>query len=221
MFSDIEKAYRSGLLETRFRKHYFLRAVVAVALGISAVIFLHWNNWLVAGVVGLVLIGCLVRFVAKDMRQTIGKMPGQTLREKLIFYFEHDDRTRLETLASALKAKHIQTKDELSLVIKHFQNQQPVESKPNTLEWVISILIALISVVVLAYDESAKTIDVEKLLTVTIVTLSYAIIILAPIIVAALVHNWLQTHRAKVDLILIEDLSYIYVNFETFEDQLA
>lgn len=220
MFDDIEKSYYKDLSEKRFWRFYIWRAIILVAIALVLVYYFHWNNWLVSAVLGILLLGLVLYFFWREIHRAVDKTGKHTLREKLILYHDNDDYTRLNNLLLILHRYNIRTKDDLKLILNHFENRQPTPTKPNILEWVVSVMITLVSVVVIAYNESTRSIDMGKLTTILITTASFALVVLMPFLIIAVARAAAQTRRAKTDYILIEDLSYIIINFEKYSSQL-
>lgn len=220
MFDAIEKSYYKDLSEKRFWRFYIWRAVVLVVVALVLVYYFHWNNWMVSAGLGVILIGLVFYFFWREIHRAVDKTGKHTLREKLILYHDNEEYARLNNLLLILHKNRIRTKDDLKLILTHFENRQPTPTKPNILEWVVSVMVALVSVVVIAYNESTRSIDIGKLTTILITTASFALVVLMPVIIIAIARATAQTRRAKTDYILIEDLSYIIINFEKYSSQL-
>ncbi len=220
MFNDIEKSYRKDLSEKRFWRFYTWRAAVLVVIALVLVYYFHWNNWAVSAGLGVLLVGLILYFFWREIHRAVDKLGKHTLREKLMLYHDNEGYMRLNNLLLILHKYNIRTKDDLKLVLNHFESRQPTPTKPNVLEWVVSVMIALVSVVVIAYNESTRSIDIGKLTTILITTVSFALVVLMPVLVIAIARAAIQTRRAKTDFILIEDLAYIIINFEKYSSQL-
>ncbi len=220
MFDDIEKSYRKNLSEKRFWQFYGWRAAVLVIAALVLVYWLGWNSWAVAAGLGIILLGLIFYFFWREIHRFVDKKEKHTLREKLILYHDNESYLRLNSLLLTLHKYNIYTKDDLKLVLNYFEGRQPSPTKPNVLEWIVSVMIALVSVVVIAYNESTRSIDIGKLTTILVTTASFAAVVLMPALIIAVTRAAMQTRRAKSEYILIEDLSYIIINFEKYASQL-
>lgn len=220
MFDDIEKSYRKDLSEKRFWAFYRWRASLLAIISLILVYKFHWNSWAVAGVFGVILLGLIVYFFWREIRRSVDKTKKHTLREQLILYRDNEEYARLNQLLLILRKYNIKTKDDLRIVLNYFEGRQPTPTKPNVLEWIVSVMIALVSVVVIAYNESTRSIDYDKLFVILVTTASFASIVLMPVVIITIVRAIAQTRRARTEFILIEDLSYLIINYEKYSVQL-
>ena len=221
MFSEIEKDYRKGLQEARFWRFYGWRSLVAIVLAMGVIFVLGVNSWLAAGCLSVILVGLVAWFFWKDTKIVLGKrVQRKSVIERLVEYFREDDKLRVKNLLVDLKRHGVQTREEIKIALDYYERKQPVQAKTGILEWVLSIAVALVSIVVVAYDEASATVDMEKLFNILKPTLGLIVAIIVPIVVAKMVVNFLAVPRAKLDSILVEDLAIIYMQYDKFEDKL-
>lgn len=221
MFSEIEKDYRKGLQEARFWRFYGWRSLVAIVLAMVVIFVLGVNSWLVAGCLSVILVGLVAWFFWKDTKIVLGKrVQRKSVIERLVEYFREDDKLRVKNLLVDLKRHGVQTREEIKIALDYYERKQPVQTKTGILEWVLSVAVALVSIVVVAYDEASATVDMEKLFNILKPTLGLIVAIIIPIVVARMVVNFLAVPRAKLDSILVEDLAIIYMQYDKFEDKL-
>ncbi len=221
MFSEIEKDYRKGLQEARFWRFYGWRSLVAIVLAMVVIFVLGVNSWLAAGCLSVILVGLVAWFFWKDTKIVLGKrVQRKSVIERLVEYFREDDKLRVKNLLVDLKRHGVQTREEIKIALDYYERKQPVQAKTGILEWVLSIAVALVSIVVVAYDEASATVDMEKLFNILKPTLGLIVAIIVPIVVAKMVVNFLAVPRAKLDSILVEDLAIIYMQYDKFEDKL-
>lgn len=221
MFSEIEKDYRKGLQEARFWRFYGWRSLVAIVLAMVVIFVLGVSSWLAAGCLSVILVGLVAWFFWKDTKIVLGKrVQRKSVIERLVEYFREDDKLRVKNLLVDLKRHGVQTREEIKIALDYYERKQPVQAKTGILEWVLSIAVALVSIVVVAYDEASATVDMEKLFNILKPTLGLIVAIIVPIVVAKMVVNFLAVPRAKLDSILVEDLAIIYMQYDKFEDKL-
>lgn len=221
MFSEIEKDYRKGLQEARFWRFYGWRSLVAIVLAMVVIFVLGVNSWLAAGCLSVILVGLVAWFFWKDTKIVLGKrVQRKSVIERLVEYFREDDKLRVKNLLVDLKRHGVQTREEIKIALDYYERKQPVQTKTGILEWVLSVAVALVSIVVVAYDEASATVDMEKLFNILKPTLGLIVAIIVPIVVAKMVVNFLAVPRAKLDSILVEDLAIIYMQYDKFEDKL-
>lgn len=135
--------------------------------------------------------------------------------------FVADDRRHLENLLDDLARHKIQTKDDINLTLNFFQSRLPGNAKPNLIGWVLTAVIALPSIVIVAYDDLIGTINLHKLIPIFASTRVVALIILTPFIIVKIISAAMSISRNKVDTSLVEDLAYIYVHFDEYQAKLS
>lgn len=213
MFTDIERKYQKELLEKRFWEFYAWRAVPVVVGTIMLVLVLGVNVLVVAILGAVILLGCAVWFFVSDMRMMIsGKMP-RGWKAKKEAYEKVNEEMRIEGLISDLCAHNLETKDDILLALEYFERRRPMTTKTGLLEWVLSIAIALASIIALAYDETNSVIDEMKLVRIVWPTLRIISVFALPTLLIGGVAKKIFFSRARIDSILVEDLAYIYVNY--------
>lgn len=194
---------------------------MAIVLAMVVIFVLGVNSWLAAGCLSVILVGLVAWFFWKDTKIVLGKrVQRKSVIERLVEYFREDDKLRVKNLLVDLKRHGVQTREEIKIALDYYERKQPVQAKTGILEWVLSIAVALVSIVVVAYDEASATVDMEKLFNILKPTLGLIVAIIVPIVVAKMVVNFLAVPRAKLDSILVEDLAIIYMQYDKFEDKL-
>lgn len=224
MFSEIEKEYRKSVQERRYLAYYVRRAVpiTAVAIVLSLIFRKLYLVIYITTVVVLVILA--VMFFVRDVRE-INEMTRMIRRKKgikakLENYFELDNTMRVNKLVEALKQYEINTKEDLSVVLKYFESRLPITARPNLMNWILTTIVTVASVAIVAYDEVTSTIDVRKFLSVFISALVVAVICITPVLVFKIARYAMTRFRNRVDTILVEDLAYIYINFEKYQKRL-
>jgi len=224
MFDEIEKEYKKGLQEKRFLAFYWPRAVISIAIVVVLrLVLARWRWWIYGGAV-LWLMILVEYFFVRDFRRASRKlkMPKEAkgVMGKVKFYIEADDYARREKLVEDLAEHGVQTKEELKLTLDYFETRLPSNSKPNLLGWILTTAITLSSITIVAYDDEMGTIDMKKFLSVFFSTLVAALLVMIPFVIAKIVTVSISKSRSKVEMVLVEDLAYIYVNFEEFRGRL-
>lgn len=225
VFSEIEKEYKKGLQERRFFVYYWPRAIIVVVLALAADLGFGFNRWLVYGIMVALLILFVMMFFLRDYRRGLKKVAPEKLRKtsrrhQLKVILKTEDEIRINNLVADLSRHNLRTKSDLELAINYFERNRPVASKPNLLEWTLSIAVALSSIVLLAYDAEAGVINMQKLIPILGSTLTIALFALTPAIISKFIAARISSARTKVDSFLTEDLAFIYVNYEQYKDQL-
>lgn len=220
MFSEIEKEYKKGLPELRFRAYYARLSIPLMIAAYLASRAFNINSWLTAAIMGVILLVVVVMYLAKDIRSLSKYEKGMKLRKWLANYNQADEKRRLDSLTVSLRKNNLDTKDDIKLALDHFEQRVPAPSHPSLLETILSVSVALMSIVVVAYDEESNIVDFAKFWNLLWSTLGVAFIILVPVVAVSAVVRKLIFSHTKIEVILVEDLAYIYVNYDEFEAKL-
>lgn len=225
LFSAIEKEYKKGLQERRFFRFYWPRAIIIVALALALDLGMNFNRWIIYGVMVLVLILLVLLFFFREWRRGISRVEPEKLRQTarrhhIKVFHKADDEIRINNLVDDLRRHNIRTKSDLELAINYFERSRPVASKPNLLEWTLSIAVTLSSIVLLAYDTETGVINAQKFISAFGSTMTIALVVLTPAIIAKFISARISAARTKVDSFLTEDLAFIYVNYDQYKKQL-
>lgn len=225
LFSEIEKEYKKGLQERRFFAYYWPRTILVVAFALVGDLGFNFNRWLIYGIMILLLLLFVVMFFLRDYRRGVARVEPEKLRQtarkhRVKIILKTEDDIRISNLVEDLRRHNIRTKSDLELAINYFERNRPVASKPNLLEWTLSIAVALSSIVLLAYDTETGVINAQKFVSAFGSTMTIALVILTPFLIAKFIATRISAARTKVDSFLTEDLAFIYVNFEQYKKQL-
>lgn len=220
MFGEIEREYKKGLPELRFRVYYARLAIPFMIVAYLTSKLLNVNSWLTAAIMGALLLMFVVMYLVKDIRSLSKYEKGMKLSQWFANYNKADEQRRLDSLIVSLRKNNLNTKDDVKLALDHFEQRIPAPSHPGILEIILSISVALMSMTTLAYDEESHAIDFAKFWNILWPTLSVIFIVMIPVVViAVLVKKFIFSHT-KIEAILVEDLAYIYVNYDQFRQAL-
>lgn len=180
----------------------------------------NFEYWMAFIVAVAILLGVAVFFFVRELEIARRKYPEVRAQQNLVAmvreYYDIDDRLRVDNLVADLARHNIRNENDLKLTLDYYQSRLPGDSRPNLLEWVLTMIVTVSSVTIVTYDEELGMVDLPKLFEILWATM----IIVAPFLIAKLIAAGISQSRNKIDTILVEDLSYIYVNFANFKKKL-
>lgn len=220
MFSEIEKEYRKDLLDQRFAVYYWPKAALIAVLALIFAMIPNFEYWMAFIAAVAILLGIAVLFFVRELEIARRKYPEVRAQQNLVAmvreYYNIDDRLRMDNLVADLARHNIRNENDLKLTLDYYQSRLPGDSRPNLLEWFLTMIVTVSSVTIVTYDEELGMVDLPKLFEILWATM----IIVAPFLIAKLIAAGISQSRNKIDTILVEDLSYIYVNFANFKKKL-
>lgn len=220
MFSEIEREYKKGLQQKRFMTYYWPRAIIYSTILILVGLFVGINHWIIYSCVVVILLGLIATFLLHDLHRANKTIPAvresKGFSAKFRAYIIADDKKRLDNLVKDLAKNRVYTKDDLNVMLEHYRSILPISTKPNFLEWFLTTIITLASVVLVTYNDESGSINMHQFELALVV----AAFVATPLIIAKIVVVIIEKTRTRLDTNLIEDLAYIYVNFDEFQEKL-
>ena len=141
--------------------------------------------------------------------------------DKLKIYSNEVKKQNFNKIIQLLKQYNFKTKNDLKLAIDYFNSEKPIKIESDYLGWIVSISLTLSSFIEIAYNNETQTIDTTKISVILGSTLGIMIGFLISIITLKLIINNLFISKKTIRSNLSDDLSYIYLNFNKYKNQLS
>lgn len=220
MFKSIEKKYKNNLRESKFNKYYW---TIALTLMIISLIFKIPNNikayFIYISLFILVIIYFGIDFVKITKNYIINKKI--TFLDKFKIYIKEVENQNINNLISLLKQYNFKTKNDLKMAIDYYNSEKPIRVESNYLGWIVSIALTLSSFIEIAYNPETQAIDITKISVILGSTTGIIIVFLIPIIFFKFFINGVVIPKKRLQSNLSEDLTYIYLNFDKYKNQLS
>ena len=220
MFKNIEKKYKNNLRESKFNKYYW---TIALTLMFISLIFKMPNNikayFIYISLFILVIIYFGVDFVKITKNYTINKKT--TFLTKFKIYIKEVENQNINNLISLLKQYNFKTKNDLKMAIDYYNSEKPIKVESNYLGWIVSIALTLSSFIEIAYNTETQAIDTTKISVILGSTAGIIIVFLISIIFLNFFINSVVISKKRLQSNLSEDLTYIYLNFDKYKNQLS
>lgn len=220
MFKNIEKNYKKNLRENKFNKYYWF---IAISLMIISSVFKMPNN-VKPYFIYISLFILVIGYFIVDFFKVIKK---DKLKDKtpilILFnaYIKEIESQNVNNLILLLKQYNFRTKNDLKLAIDYYNSEKPLKVESDYLGWIVSIALTLSSFIEIAYNNETQTIDMTKISIILGSTAGIIIVFIIPIIIIKLVINRIIIPKKRLQSNLSEDLSYIYLNFDKYKNQLS
>lgn len=214
MFEDLMREYRKDSREKKFNVFYWRFSVLILPFS------LYFNFSLLF--VFILLIMASVSYFLIDYFKI---MKGINVKEKGIksrikAYNNKIEKLKFDSIIKLLKQYNLKTKSDLKFAIDYFISEKPIKTVPNLLELIITIFFSLAAFIGVAYNTETKSLNIEMINKIIDSTLAVLLCTLVPILIVKFIIDIFKNPKDKRYTNLINDLSYIYVNFDKFEKQL-
>lgn len=220
MFKDIEKNYKKNLRETKFNKFYWITSFLLI-LGSSLLqISDNIKPYFIYTLLFVFVIGYFIINYIKTMKNVNIKKKINII-EKLKIYSSEVEKQNFNNIILLLKQYNFKTKNDLKLAIDYYNSEKPIKVESDYLGWIVSISLTLSSFIEIAYNTETQTIDTTKISVILGSALGIIIGFLIPIIIFKIIINKSFTSKKTIRSNLSDDLSYIYLNFDKYKNQLS
>lgn len=220
MFKNIEKSYKKNLRENKFNKYYWC---VAISLIVISSLFKIPNNikpYFIYIPLFILVIGYFIVDFFKVIKKC--KLKDKTpFSNKLNAYIKEAEKENINNLVLLLKQYNFRTKIDLKLAIDYYNSEKPLKVESDYLGWIVSIALTLSSFIEIAYNTETQTVNMTKISVILGSTAGIIIGFIIPIIIIKLVINGIIIPKKRLQSNLSEDLSYIYLNFDKYKNQLS
>lgn len=220
MFKDIEKNYKKNLRETKFNKFYWITSFLLI-LGSSLLqISDNIKPYFIYTLLFIFVIGYFIINYIKTMKN-INIKKKINIIEKLKIYSSEVEKQNFNNIILLLKQYNFKTKNDLKLAIDYYNSEKPIKVESDYLGWIVSISLTLSSFIEIAYNTETQAIDTTKISVILGSALGIIIGFLIPIIIFKIIINKSFTSKKTIRSNLSDDLSYIYLNFDKYKNQLS
>ncbi len=220
MFKDIEKNYKKNLRETKFNKFYWITSFLLI-LGSSLLqISDNIKPYFIYTLLFIFVIGYFIINYIKTMKNVNIKKKINII-EKLKIYSNEVEKQNFNNIILLLKQYNFKTKNDLKLAIDYYNSEKPIKVESDYLGWIVSISLTLSSFIEIAYNTETQAIDTTKISVILGSALGIIIGFLIPIIIFKIIINKSFTSKKTIRSNLSDDLSYIYLNFDKYKNQLS
>lgn len=220
MFKNIEKIYKKNLRETKFNKFYWITSFLLI-LGSSLLqIPDNVKPYFIYILLFIFVIGYFIINYINTMKNVNIKKKINII-DKLKIYSNEVEKQNFNNIILLLKQYNFKTKNDLKLAIDYYNSEKPIKVESDYLGWIVSIALTLSSFIEIAYNNETQTIDTTKISVILSSTLGILLGFLVPIIIFKIIINKLFISKKTIRSNLSDDLSYIYLNFNKYKNQLS
>ena len=220
MFKDIEKNYKKNLRETKFNKFYWTTSFLLILSSSLLQISNKVKPYFIYALLFIFVIGYFIINYIKTMKNINIKKKINIIK-KLKMYAIEIEKQKFDNIILLLTKYNFKTKNDLKLAIDYYNSEKPIKIESDYLGWIVSIALTLSSFIEIAYNTETQSIDTTKISIILGSTLGILVEFLVPIIVFKIIINKIFISKKTIRSNLSDDLSYIYLNFNKYKNQLS
>ena len=220
MFKNIEKKYKKNLRETKFNKFYWITSFLLILSSSLLKIPNNIKPYFIYPLLFIFVIGYFTLNYIRTMKK-INIKEKINIIEKLKIFTNEIEKQRFDNIISLLRQYNFRTKNDIKLAIDYYNSGKPIKVESDYLGWIVSFAITLSSFIEIAYNEETKSIDATKISVILSSALGIIIRFLIPIIIFKIMINIIFISKKTLRSNLSDDLSYIFLNFNKYKNQLS
>jgi len=220
MFKDIEKNYKKNLRETKFNKFYWITSFLLIIGSSLLQISDNVKPYFIYTLLFIFVIGYFIINYIKTMKNINIKKKINIIKNLKMYAIEIE-KQKFNNIILLLTKYNFKTKNDLKLAIDYYNSEKPIKIESDYLGWIVSIALTLSSFIEIAYNTETQSIDTTKISIILGSTLGILVEFLVPIIVFKIIINKIFISKKTIRSNLSDDLSYIYLNFNKYKNQLS
>lgn len=220
MFENIEKSYKRNLIDYKFNIFYYKASCGLIFISYLFKISDDIKPYFIF--FSLIIAGMAYLFA--HILTNINKLNINnkiSLLDKIKIYFKEEKKGKYVTVIKLLKKYNIKTKSDLKLTIDYFNSKKSIKVESDYLGWIVSFILTVSSLMEIAYDSEKNAINLEKISIIFGYSFKIILSFLIPIILFKRILNQIFISKDFVRTKLIDDLYYIYLNFDKYKNQLS
>lgn len=210
MYNNIEKAYKKCNSNTRFSNHYWIYSVITLFI-IYTLSKRNLNFIYLLFIETFIQIIFVLLYCIKDAKK-YDKQTNYDIKE----YVDNLNKEDILNLVKILKNNNITSKDKLDKCLCHYRTKCPIKIKSSFWSTLLTLVIAIASLIVSSYSEKLNGIDLNKLSVALGSTIGIVLIAGFVIYVIKTIFYSLTQKNDTWYEDLEEKMTYIYVNYDEF-----
>lgn len=221
MYNQIEKEYKKQNPYKSFDIYYWIcsLALSVIFIGLS---ILKISNYILLPIMFLVLILLIIVYLLFDMNKVLSKKElNSDFFQRIVIYIDRLNQKCTNNLVTILNKKNINKKSDIQMLINYYNGKRPVIIQTNIWDKISTFAITIASFVVIGYNDNTKQIDSNKLAFIFSSTLGIILFIVIITFGFKSLLNEIKPPKQKLYSLLEEELTYIYMNFDHYKNQLS
>lgn len=222
MYEIIEKEFKKNNPYQKYRIYYWVYFFMIFIVMVTLHFIFKINGWILWIILYFVFILSIYVYVKYKTKKYFGKerFKKDTFKRLLHTYIQNLNSIITDRLVNTLKENNVNNKDKIRILIDYYNKNKPLNTKLNPLEIIASIFVSLASLVVIAYNDITKQLDINTFVYILYYTFIITLFILLPMILIHFIFKSLFLSKEFLNSSLLGELTYIYMNYENYKEKL-
>jgi len=223
MFEWYEKEYKKYDFEIKI--DFILKTTIIIAFFLNVLIdyFILSNLFmqilfflLTLNIIAIVVFQYINYYIKKEVKYLLKK----SYQEKLSYLFDILDEKKKNYFLLFLKENNINSKEKIKYLIDLYKDKVSPSLNIDSNQNIFIIITTLVSLTTLFYNEDSKILDLNKLISCLFVVGYVLIFYFVYLFYKYIIFEVYFSNRKNINQKLINLLTYYYLNFEKYENDL-
>lgn len=227
MYEIIEKEFKKDNPYKKYRIAYWINFFALVIITNLLNIIFKINNCFLAFITSLLFLISVFTFIYWKIKKSYNKCEFKKygfkkygFKKSLKKYIQNLNATITRNLINTLKENNINSKDKIKILIDYYNRKEPINTKSNFTSVIADFFITIASIVVIAYNDVTGIIETNKFINIISFTFLIAAITIILTLAIKLIFRSIFFPKEYFNSSLLEELTYIYMNYEEYEAKL-
>lgn len=222
MYEIIEKEFKKDNPYKKYRIAYWINFFALVIITNLLNIIFKINNCFLAFITSLLFLISVFTFIYWKIKKSYNKSEFKKYGFKKLLkkYIQNLNATITRNLINTLKENNINSKDKIKILIDYYNRKEPINTKSNFTSVIADFFITIASIVVIAYNDVTGIIETNKFINIISFTFLIAAITIILTLTIKLIFRSIFFSKEYHNSSLLEELTYIYMNYEEYETKL-
>lgn len=222
MYEIIEKEFKKNNPYKKYRMICWIYFSTIYIISLAIHFIFDINSWILCIIMYFVLALSIYTYVKNELKTFFGKekFKKNSLKKLLYVYVQNLNMITSDRLVKTLKENNINSKDKIKILINYYNRKEPVNTKTSIVELITNFFITIASIVVIAYNDVTGIIETNRFINV--ISFTFFIVVITGVLTLAikLIFRSIFFPKEYFNSSLLEELTYIYMNYEEYEAKL-
>lgn len=222
MYEIIEKEFKKNNPYKKYRMICWIYFFTIYIISLAIHLIFDINSWILCIIMYFVLALSIYTYVKNELKTFFGKekFKKNSLKKLLYGYVQNLNMITSDRLVKTLKENNINSKDKIKILINYYNRKEPVNIKTSVAQLITNFFITIASIVVIAYNDVTGIIETNRFINVISFTIFIVVITGVLTLAIKLIFRSIFFPKEYFNSSLLEELTYIYINYEEYEAKL-
>ncbi len=221
MYEIIEKNFKKNNPYKKYEKGYWAYYFILVVIFNLLNIIFKINNWLLAFITFLIFLISIFIFIYCTIKKSYGnkKFKKHGFIKLLKVSVQNLNSKITDSLIATLKKNNINSKDKIRVLIDYYIKKEPASAKASFTSIIADLFVTIASIVVIAYNGVTNRLNTDIIVNVLYYSFIITMMMALFTFTVKYIFRGIFPEKEYYNSTLLDELTYIYMNFEKYENK--